>query len=143
MYFRIYVIGLFLAVSLAATAQQRVEYGYDRAGNRITRQVVTIATQKSAEFNEPEEPVEQEFGQRTIRVYPNPTRGNLSIDVQGGSNDEVYRYMLFDMQGKQLLGAERRGNGNTPVEMGACPAGYYILIINTADGKIEYKIVKE
>ena len=119
----------------------KVEYVYDFAGNRTTRTIVPISKIKE---KEPEKLVfEQEFGPREIKVYPNPTKGDLYIDVLGGDSEEVYRTLLYDMTGKQLLSHERKGNGSIPVNMGALPSGFYILIINTIDGKLEYKIVKE
>ena len=148
------VFGYFIAVCLSATSQiaqfegatpqlaGKVEYVYDFAGNRTTRAIVPIS--KIIKDKEPDKiVVEQEFGPREIKVYPNPTKGDLYIDILGGDSEEVYRTLLYDMTGKQLLSHERKGNGSIPVNMGSLPSGFYILIINTIDGKIEYKIVKE
>jgi hypothetical protein len=126
-----------------------IAYSYDAAGNRIKKYVATIAipNNKSTELEDDEEFEEQffknDFGMREIIVYPNPVKIDLTIEIWKGNEKEQYSYLLYDMTGKLLIERRREGNGSVTIDLSAYPSGIYVLIINTGEERLDYKIIKE
>ena len=133
-------------IQMIGQTPKSVAYTYDNAGNRISRYIVIIKEPKlegkSTEIENEDEYLINDY-EREIQVYPNPVRDELFVDIQRGDDKENYRLMLFDSAGKMLKENRRQGNGNEPIDMSLFPSGVYFLIINTQEGKVEYKIVKE
>ena len=127
-----------------------INYTYDNAGNRISRIYVEPPIMRSGiekKIGEFEDSNDEETLNSTemceIQVYPNPVKDELFVEIQKGDNNENYRLMFFDSAGKMLKEGKRQGNGRESVDLSLFPTGVYFLIINTQDGKWEYKIVKE
>ena len=137
---------LFLLLSLGSHATGTISYTYDLAGNRISRiytadQPVHLQAKKQEETITP--PIEEEkVGERTIRIYPNPTKGALGVEILGGKENEQIRIQLYNLKGTQLISQPMYSGLNT-VNMFDCAVGMYILRLVSEKETIEYKVVKE
>jgi hypothetical protein len=80
--------------------------------------------------------------ERTITVYPNPTRGALGVEINGGDTEEDLRLILFSGQGVQLYNSNAQP-GINPIDMTAYPKGWYILQVQAGESKKEFKVIKE
>jgi hypothetical protein len=122
---------------------EEVQYTYDAAGNRIKRAIITVGVivPKSAEV-EDEEPKDS-ANEPEVLVYPNPVKEELTIEIRKGDDDENYRFLMFDMTGKMIKEVKQHGNGKFPFDMSMYQFGTYLLIIETGDGKREFKVIKE
>ncbi|MDD4991456.1 MAG: T9SS type A sorting domain-containing protein [Paludibacter sp.] len=138
------VILIMLSIlSQLGVAQNVVSYAYDNAGNRISRKVVNLTvTPNPPHVKKNIEPVEEQLGERTIKVFPNPTKGALAVDISGGSDKDQLRIILYNADGKQLLNKQVQ-QGTTPVNMAVYPAAYYILRIQAGEKVTEFKIIKQ
>jgi len=122
-------------------------YSYDFAGNRISRKVVTLSptlsyVKKQNSTLEPEpNPVEEKIGDRTITIYPNPTKGSLFVGISGEKLDKI-SISLYNANGNMLQN-KIADSDMTPFEMGSYPTGWYIVRV-IADGKVtEFKVIKQ
>lgn len=132
---------LFLVVIIALnfkTSNAQVGYTYDKAGNRTACYTLKLASAAGS----PEEDVEHSIGQREIRLHPNPTKGELILQISNGDDEEVYTVDLYNMSGQQILQQRRKGNGSFKLDITQQPDGTYILILHSSDGKTHYKIIK-
>jgi len=125
---------------------QTITYSYDYAGNRISR-IVSISNRSlvkgdTTAVKQLIQPVEDKIGDRVIKIYPNPTRGALAIDIQGGDTNEQLSICLYSAQGVQLF-QRKISEGLTPVEMSAYAIGWYILRVSAGSKVIEFKIIKQ
>jgi hypothetical protein len=120
-----------------------IEYSYDKAGNRTHRYVITLSsnTLMSAQIDIP--PLEHNLGPLEIKIFPNPTRGQLLVEVQNGDDESKYTFYLYDISGKLMIEESIKGNGSQPLNLSSFNPGTYILILKTPDEKMEYKIIKE
>jgi hypothetical protein len=140
---------LFLLLFSAYCAAQSVEYVYDSAGNRTLRRIIVMSSSQSEQLRSEKEedtnPEENEvqpaeadvIAGLTVSIYPNPTRGLLVVEVQGGEQDKL-PLALYDSLGKQLINRQI-GRGYNRLDLSTCLAGWYILCI----GDREYKIIKQ
>jgi hypothetical protein len=124
-----------------------ISYAYDLAGNRISRKLVTLGSnvshvKKQNAVSEPKStPVEEKLGDRTITIYPNPTKGALAVGISGEILNKI-SITLYTAQGT-VLQNKIADSDLTPLEMTIYPTGWYILRV-IADGKAtEFKIIKQ
>lgn len=119
--------------------QKKITYGYDAAGNRIKREIVMNAT-KSA-FAEADIFTE-ELAERIIKIYPNPTKGQLAVEIPDIESVKSANLTLFNMQG-QIISKTKATLLKTDLDISSKPNGIYILHINI-DGQVSsWRIIKE
>jgi hypothetical protein len=148
-----FILILFSAIIYAGPIKSqtvKVSYDYDKAGNRTKREMVTVTLQSApATGNElksakqDEKPVEDQTGDFRVLVYPNPTKGNLDIEVSGGDEQNTYSYSLFNASGAKLLDGNFKGPARQPVAMAGLTNGIYFLKVQYADKTLTFKIIKE
>ncbi len=140
------VIGLFFGLyAEAQTHTYEIQYTYDASGNRIKRKLVTITLPelKTAMLEEDIIPVEETWKERQVSIYPNPTHGNLKVNITGGDPNLNYRYELYTTAGNKVREGRIIHAGETPVEMQHLSPGVYILILHANEEKLSYKIIKQ
>ncbi len=94
---------LFCAMKIVTA--QSVEYTYDDSGNRIKRvlsdddaETTSVALLDSLV----ESSIEDTWENREVKIYPNPTKGNLVVGIYGGDEDDLYSYKLFNADGNEV-----------------------------------------
>lgn len=122
-----------------------LEYLYDKAGNRtyVNIHEVRLKSSSTAHVDKNEPLADDLFGAREIKIFPNPTKGDLNIVIQNGDKDEEYQYLLYDLNGRKLFELTYSGNGTMPLNLHSYNSGTYILLVRTTDGDLKYKIIKE
>ena len=137
----IITIGVFCCRQAQA---QGVSYGYDAAGNRISR-VITMPPLRSSK-SEPtgEEKVYSEvLKDFTVNIYPNPTKGDLTVEIGQLPEGRTASLLLYNLQGKLILQRTGLHDGSEHLNIGAQPAGIYLMKIATQDSSTEWKIIKK
>ena len=77
----------------------------------------------------------------TVKVYPNPTTGSVTVEQQGFDGQQVL-CRLFDMSGRQLRSFEEN-NSQFEVDLGDVAQGMYFLQMRWNSGEVQVvKIVK-
>jgi hypothetical protein len=136
---------LTLAASLPALAQTKVfEYDYDASGNRERREFIQL---KSATvpggtgLSEQQEILEDALDGHEIKIYPNPTKGKITVSI-AGLEKEPARVLVFSPQGRLIANKKFTGPENT-VDLSAQPAGMYLMKIMVGELSTDWKIVKD
>ena len=126
---RLLLLFLFTSVFIGVSAQNHIKYTYDKAGNRIKKEIVL---NRSDRMNE-----------RIIQIFPNPTKGNLLITVSGDSENLTTGHLtLFNFAGKMVVKTEITST-TTSLDISSEPNGIYIMQIELGDEKTSWKIIKE
>ena len=129
-----------------------IQYTYNALGARLSRgKLITlksasfIATRDSANnnmvINDQNEIFEDSLGQQKVIIYPNPTRGQLKIEIKGYEQTSTIVY-LYDLSGKLLLN-KKQFDSTIPLDLSSFTNGTYILKIVMGDKTSEWKILKE
>lgn len=154
---KILIIGLLAMASLTSLAQTtEIVYTYDDAGNRTKREYIVIPADPPALENEevdnPGESDENEevqpevyedlLGEQQIKVYPNPTRGKLAIEIVNYNFNESGSIQVFDMGGRLVQNITNLSQ-SMEVDITSEPAGSYIMVIVIGKEKSEWKIIKQ
>lgn len=76
-----------------------------------------------------------------IKLWPNPTKGKLHIEIDGVIND----IEVFDVTGRISLSNQSVENGtkSTVLDLTALPAGIYFIRISTSGHQKTFKVIKE
>jgi hypothetical protein len=135
-------------------AQKSIAYGYDNNGNRISRTLIVMrmglksnATQvNSNTIESTSDTIKSEklitSVEKTLKVYPNPTKGKLIIDFGNSSEIKKAEYQIFSFNGTKLIHS-RLDIPLTEVDVTSLPNGLYILRINVDGSSTDYKIIKQ
>ncbi|MEA4935854.1 hypothetical protein SDC9_158301 [bioreactor metagenome] len=129
---------------IASVNSQTVSYTYDTAGNRISRKIVSLPPPppQGSKLYVDSTAIQDMMDERTITVYPNPTRGALGVEINGGDTKEDLRLIIYNGQGMQLYNSNAQP-GINPIDMMAYPKGWYILRVQAGENKKEFKVIKE
>jgi len=82
--------------------------------------------------------IESDF--ESIRIYPNPTKNELSVI---SSRLSVERIEIFNTFGKNVLSHKPLISSETTIDITDLPAGIYFIMITTEAGEVVKKLVKE
>lgn len=127
-------------------------YSYDNAGNRISRTIRNILfenknvqsrsrTIKSTQDEEIQAEVEY-ISEKKITIYPNPTRGQLAIDIANLSTKKDNMIYCYTSYG-QLIVSKKIISERTDIDLKNQPNGTYVLYIIMGEDKSVWKIIKQ
>lgn len=131
---------------LSGFAQTKVyEFDYDASGNRVERQLITLksASLASSLGENPEQEVfEGILDEREIKIYPNPTKSLLRVEIPLHGQEQQVFLRAYNMQGA-LIADQVVTDETSRVDLSNRPPGMYILRISSGQSVSEWKIVKE
>jgi hypothetical protein len=142
---RYYILILLSIIASNAFSQQRINYTYDAAGNRLSglsSQLRMATVSGTEEETERQEVYSDQIDQSTIRVYPNPTKGILKVEITQTSEDNPIHIQLYDLSGRILIS---QPNASTFTELNISDqlAGIYILKVFSDNKDRLWIIIKE
>jgi hypothetical protein len=142
-----YLVLIVLLFTSLQIFSQTIYYGYDEAGNRRYRGPdITLKSTETNSLNQ-DENLKEEFEESfdndlKVIIYPNPTRGELKIELQGyEDNMETYLY-LFSMSGSLLISKSSFGQFEV-LNLSPYPNATYILKLIIGKKATEWRIIKE
>jgi len=136
---------MLLLLSVHWCEAQTISYGYDDAGHRISRKIITLKSAKVSEVTSTaknNEVYEENLGEQKIFIFPNPTRGELKVEISGYEKSTQTALYLYSLSGTLLLN-KTSTNSFMTLDLSTYPIGTYILKIILDNNLKEWKIVKE
>lgn len=129
-----------LSCSLGLSAQTKISYSYDAAGNRVKREIVMSKTQNQAKQTSAS--FSDMVADRQIKISPNPTKGNLRIEVADGTTVEKGEVEVYSLGGIKITSAPIY-NKVAVVDISQSANGIYILRVSIDGSSTSWKIIKE
>lgn len=122
---------------------QTVNFGYDDAGNRITRSISLKSTSQGDSIYHQEQPeIKDQIGEQQISIYPNPVQSEITVKIPELEEGEYADISLYG-QGGQLLYRNEKAGYNNIINFSEFPAGIYFMTITIREKSIQWKVVKE
>jgi hypothetical protein len=126
-----------------------VSFNYDNAGNRTSRNIISLKktitanTRDSSDYASTKEN-SQEYTDldQEIKIYPNPTKGQLQTDLRGFDFTQKNGIYVYSQAGV-LLQQKVPASSSNVIELSGYPSGIYIMRIILGDKVSEWKIIKE
>lgn len=136
---------LFLSVFLKVcfiSAQTKVCYTYDNSGNRTNRFECSKSVIATTDSIVVAQPITKNLREISFSLYPNPTKGQLTIISTNMPPDVQGEVTLFDLNGRQLY---RRNSIQETLllDISSQPPGIYVLRIRASDKTHDWKVIKE
>lgn len=137
---------LYLALlPVMSSAQDKIGYAYDAAGNRVKREIVMPASKAMAKqqtFNFQNQVFSDMLHEHSIKIYPNPTDGILKVCISGLKSTDKYSLGIYTTQGAQIM-ADDVSTDNFDTNISNQPAGIYLLRITVNNNSTTWKIIKK
>jgi len=122
--------------------QTTIHFNYDGSGNRTRRYIQLQSTQgANAQEHEPEIFTDK-LGQLEYSIYPNPTKGNLQIEIKNLVEGTTVELLVYDINGKQLT-RQTVTASLTTVDLSGYKQGMYLLHVVEGKNIHKWKIAKE
>ena len=134
------LVAVMMLLSSSQLLAQSIHYGYDQAGNRISREIIfpskspALAKKMLSHYSET-------ISGKTLRIYPNPTRGLLKVELSGLGDDDSCDVRLYNTSGQQLFSSANPSTAT--IDITSQPQGVYYLNIVINDEKTVWKIIKK
>ena len=140
-------------ININVFAQTFVRYDYDNAGNRILRQVITIPPKLSPEdslqfivqhpgLEENLKGAEENLGDCKVTVFPNPTGGIFTLEINGSFDGNSSMLSLYSISGTEISNRRQLAKSNK-MDISSYPAGSYILKVSLDGLSASWIIIKE
>ena len=132
---------LFFIVSIVSLqSQNTVKYAYDASGNRIKREIL-LTKSAVATTTEPEVFTDQVV-ERKVKIYPNPTQGELKIEVESTEGTKNCTITITAMNTGKLITKKKATLPITDIDISNQPFGIYIMLIEIDGEYTFWKIMK-
>lgn len=142
---------LYLSVCSQTTFAQGVtsyvEYSYDLAGNRNSRKILRLT-------DKPENPdslavdsllrmqIAQSVQTGNVLLYPNPTKGQVTLKITDLNDDEFAEYTIYTLSGQKLKKG-KTVHKSTMINFDTYSPGVYLLNVKFREKTEFWKIIKE
>jgi len=144
-----FITSIWLIIGLSLYSQQpAIEYTYDGAGNRTHREVIYIGEKKDntktgKTDNESDKLTwSEKIGEYEISIFPNPTKGELEVEITGIKDATATRMELFSTAGEMIFSSDKL-KGQSRLDLSGRQAGTYVLKIILDNRVSTWKVVKE
>ena len=134
----------FVGTTVSLYSQNAVVFKYDDAGNRTSREIPTVTLRSSAS----EEPADSTnvatdlLQNYIIKVYPNPTFGQLTIEIEDFEVETPLDVVVFDRYGK-ILQRHVMGEPFINLNLTQYPSStWYIVAFILNEERRDFKIIK-
>lgn len=122
-----------------------IEFAYDNAGNRYSRTIVDLSVpvaDKSAEDSTAADPYNTMMSEVRVSIYPNPTKGQLNIELINLSDETTGSIVVTDLQGRVLMSV---GQISSSMELDFTPyaAGKYNMTLIIDGQRKFFGIIRE
>lgn len=84
---------------------------------------------------------DNQFTNTDIKIYPNPTKDNVTIE--GLKDITNASYSIFDISGKMVKNNSMFFNNEATLNLSSYDSGVYFVHLKTDSKKLVYKVVKE
>ncbi|WP_426483549.1 T9SS type A sorting domain-containing protein [Flavobacterium sp. 2] len=149
---RKFLLLIFIHYSFISTAQTKLNFSYDQAGNQLSRILCINCISKPAKENKEVEAVaitenelEKFFPEDVISYYPNPVKEELYLQWQLAGDNYVTSISVYSVTGQMLRTFQSNSSSNNlNIPFQQYPAGVYLVLLSYKDGgEKSIKIIKQ
>ena len=149
------ILALTLLLSISTKSQVQYLFGYDAAGNRISRMGIilnkstqnvdttgNVLSDSCLYNNEAKQQYQANIEDYVITVYPNPTTGELKIDISNFEEGTKGSIFITDIQGKYIYKTDVIYDKNI-INLNYVASEQYLMRIVINNKNHEFFVLKE
>jgi YD repeat-containing protein len=142
-FFQTVWLGIFATVCLQSLhSQNKVSYGYDSAGNRVSRTIEVVRSSQGTVEEEPPVVYSEMLSDIELKIYPNPTEGLLNIEIYNLPEGQTANIWLYNLSGN-LITSFKDVSDSVSMNISGQPAGIYLMKIMAGEYQTEWRIIKK
>lgn len=137
------IIILLAVAAMPCLAQQNdmVSFSYDANGNRILRQIELGGEGKGAKGDEISSYFDS-FESMSVKLYPNPTEGKFSIEIDGTGESGLLHATLSTTTG-EVISEKVISGQKTDFDLTQKPVGVYLLRLSMKGESHVWKVIRK
>lgn len=132
---------IFLGILQLQAQQYQTSYTYDFSGNITSRNTMALSSTRSAIDTLPIAKRTFEDITTNIKIYPNPTKGFLKIEVSDHISKDDITILVYDLAGRLLI-KTKTIDPLIELDFSSYQNGTYILRLIRNKDQSEWKIIK-
>ncbi len=143
----------FFLITALGFSQSKLVFTYDTAGNQVKRVYCKNGDCDASKEAATEEVAEEEIKEETtvttqfdksIAVFPNPTKGLLTINWNQEYSNSITEIVLIDIASKVHRVKYTPGDHEAKIDLSTWPDGLYVVRFFLTDGNsLTKKIIKK
>lgn len=126
-----------ISCSLGMSAQTKIGYNYDAAGNRVKRELVLSRSQ--SQESKRSVAYSDVLGDHQIQIVPNSKSGKVKVAALDGKLQ--FSVMVYNVSGQNVQ-TLKDVRGQAEVDLSNNPNGIYVLVLEVGQEKTTWKIMK-
>ena len=138
---RLTVISLFLSIISISLFADRVVYTYDASGNMTHSQRQISLRDAENGSDQDTIPLRESLSSHRITIYPNPTKGQFSVEITGSAIPDNSSISIYSLQGSVIYQNAEPDILNE-IDLSSQPNGIYMLRITIDSETSTWKIIK-
>lgn len=151
-----YILSLLcLLITTVVFSQSKLVFSYDSASNQVERKYCPNGNCSSAKSITKNAPIQEEIIEETITendetfdnslaIFPNPTKGLLTIKWDREYSSSINEIILIDVSSKTHPVSYKSGHHEANIDLSSWPIGLYIVKFILKDGTtLTKKIIKK
>ncbi len=140
---KILTIITLLSIVICLSAQDiKYLFTYDNAGNRLGASITLKSAKLSALDSTLNEEYNTQFKDLKIKLYPNPTKGLIQIEIPQYNSDMDIDVYLIDSSGKNLY-FDKKISAQCQLNLSEFSAGIYFLKLVYKKESRVLKVIKQ
>jgi hypothetical protein len=139
---------LIVAIAFAWLSQNPVNsqtsFTYNSVGSMVKRATIILKSASTTSSNkEKEEFTDNSFDNKVVKIYPNPTKGALQIEIPADQgNGFTIQITVTELSGRIIV-SQNAEPGLNNVDLLSSPNGIYILTLRRSDIVSQWKVIKQ
>jgi hypothetical protein len=142
---KLYITGIIAILSIFGMRlrAQNIVYTYNEAGNRTNRSIIYVEQLRSStEETSPSETTSGLTPEQEVKLYPNPTKGILTVEIPRLSETSPAKIQIIDISGRTVKHRKTASRQNT-FDFSNQANGIYLMKITLNDEISTWKIIKQ
>ena len=136
----LYLILLLSILNICELSADRYVFTYDASGNRVyCEKEILIRGDESQ--NKDRRPRSQDLTLCHVTIYPNPTQGQLRVEITGAETLEGASITIYSSSGFVIY-YDNELNFLHDIDLTPCSKGIYLLMIRIGGETSSWKIIK-
>lgn len=133
------------------SSPKRLVYAYDAAGNRVARFLrLGVSSKELRSLPKYEERadslpeanfVQESLAGQQVRLYPNPTQGQLTLECLEELQGKTVFVEIFDVQGRRIISLPMTSS-RLVLDLTTQPSGIYLMLLRIDKALSTWKIYK-
>lgn len=141
-----FITFLLLMFYTTISVAQTISFTYDAAGNRTIREIVFKSSKTTFNSNldtiSSIKPFTDMMGKMKITIFPNPTKGQLSVEIKNMPINASGEIRIYNVSGNIIQYQKTVGSLNL-FDFSPYSTGIYFLQIKVGQDESKWKIIKQ